>query len=247
MECRKRPASAGPCELDGGRRSGRVPGARALGPRSTADRALEYRHALCDLRLDPAQSGTRALDELLAHMRPKLLRTARAILGSRSDAEDCVQESLVALQQALPSFRGECEIGGFAMTIVRRRARTMRRRRHAQRRLASTASTFAEHSVAAGAGTNETPEVHERYATWSRLLAGLPPSQAEALVLRVVFGCSLTEVALRTGVPRNTVRSRIRLAREALRRCIEAAPTLKDLLGGTRHAVRRPRMDSLGR
>jgi RNA polymerase sigma-70 factor (ECF subfamily) len=41
-----------------------------------------------------------------------------------------------------------------------------------------------------------------------------------------VLGWSLEEVASATGVPVNTVRSRVRLAKEALRRRIEALPHL---------------------
>ena len=62
------------------------------------------------------------------------------------------------------------------------------------------------------------------------LLSTLPENQAETLALRVVLGMSLAEVATATNVPLNTVRSRIRLAREALMSKIEANPTLLELL-----------------
>jgi RNA polymerase sigma-70 factor (ECF subfamily) len=42
----------------------------------------------------------------------------------------------------------------------------------------------------------------------------------------------MQEVADATGAPINTVRSRVRLAKEALRRRIEEDPTLAELLGG---------------
>jgi RNA polymerase sigma-70 factor (ECF subfamily) len=44
---------------------------------------------------------------------------------------------------------------------------------------------------------------------------------------------SLEEVASATGAPVNTVRSRVRLAKEALRKRIEADPSLTDDLEGT--------------
>lgn len=52
----------------------------------------------------------------------------------------------------------------------------------------------------------------------SSLLGVLPTVQAQALLLRFVLGCSLQEIAEIAVVPLNTVRSRIRLAREALQR-----------------------------
>ena len=47
--------------------------------------------------------------------------------------------------------------------------------------------------------------------------------------MRVVLGCSLPEVAQATGVPVNTVRSRIRLAREHIKARIESDPRLAAL------------------
>ena len=48
--------------------------------------------------------------------------------------------------------------------------------------------------------------------------------------MRIVLGCSLEEVAAQSGVPLNTVRSRIRLAKERLKGRIEADPALLDAL-----------------
>ena len=46
----------------------------------------------------------------------------------------------------------------------------------------------------------------------------LPSPQAEALVMRVVFGYSVEEIAAEANAPVNTVRSRLLLAKAALRR-----------------------------
>jgi RNA polymerase sigma-70 factor (ECF subfamily) len=64
------------------------------------------------------------------------------------------------------------------------------------------------------------------------LLEELPEIQAETFALRVALGYSMQEVAAATGAPVNTVRSRLRLAREALRRRIEQDPSLSEVLGG---------------
>ena len=63
------------------------------------------------------------------------------------------------------------------------------------------------------------------------LLEDLPEEQAEALTLRVVMGWSLEEVSSASGAPVNTVRSRVRLAKEALRARIEEQPALAELRG----------------
>jgi DNA-directed RNA polymerase specialized sigma24 family protein len=48
--------------------------------------------------------------------------------------------------------------------------------------------------------------------------------------MRIVLGCSIDEVAAATGVPPNTVRSRMRRAREVLQAKLDANPKLAGLL-----------------
>ena len=62
------------------------------------------------------------------------------------------------------------------------------------------------------------------------LLGVLPTAQAEALLLRFVLGHSLQEIAEISGAPLNTVRSRIRLAREALQRRLAHDDRLRALV-----------------
>ena len=55
--------------------------------------------------------------------------TARALLGpAHPELDDLVQDVLVAVFDALPSFRGESTLLHFAIRIAARRATTMRRR-----------------------------------------------------------------------------------------------------------------------
>jgi RNA polymerase sigma-70 factor (ECF subfamily) len=58
------------------------------------------------------------------------------------------------------------------------------------------------------------------------LLDSLPTAQAEALALHAMLGFTVAEVAESTGVPAETVRSRLRLAKRALRDRIEGNPRL---------------------
>lgn len=66
------------------------------------------------------------------------------------------------------------------------------------------------------------------------LMTKIPHEQAEAVALRIVLGWSLPEVAEATGAPLNTVRSRLRLAKNALRAIIEADPLLSEELRPSR-------------
>jgi RNA polymerase sigma-70 factor, ECF subfamily len=174
-------------------------------------------------RVRAAQAGDgAAIDDLVATLAPAILRAVRALVGPGSaDLEDLSQEVLIAVVDALPSFRGESTLLHFAIRIAARKATAAKRRsrsvlgwlEHFQRRetpLATTPSTPREETVA-----------ERRRLLLRELLSKLPEVQAETMVLRVAFGYSIEEVADITRTPINTVRSRLRLAKEALRRRIE--------------------------
>jgi RNA polymerase sigma factor (sigma-70 family) len=175
-----------------------------------------------------------ALRTLVSALAPDVTRVARAMVGgSAADLDDVVQDALLGLVHALPSFRGDCSLRRFANRIAVRTALIARRRAHAYRH---KQQVFHEHERAQapprarGSNPDEVYLASRRHALLCRLLDELPEAQAETLALRVVLGLSLEETAAATSVPINTVRSRIRLAREALRARIEAEPALRELL-----------------
>jgi RNA polymerase sigma-70 factor (ECF subfamily) len=174
---------------------------------------------------DPA-----ALEELLAMLAPPLLRAVRVLMGpSHPDLEDVVQDVLIAVAEALPSFRGDCSLLHFAIRIATRRTTTARRR---SRSILGWLEAFwrKEEPLTLGAASPGDETLADRRRQLLRALLGeIPEAQAEALALRVALGHSIDEVAVITRVPINTVRSRLRLAKEALRTRIAADPRWAEL------------------
>jgi RNA polymerase sigma factor (sigma-70 family) len=182
-----------------------------------------------ELATRAAAGDLAATQEFLAYVWPTLTRVAVGVLGARHcDLDDAVQQSMIALVRALPAFRGECHPAGYASRITLRVALRVRRnsKRDANRReVLGQVDDDREHSVSEDAFGGRRRELLRE------LLEDLPEEQAEALTLRVVMGWSLEEVAQASGAPVNTVRSRVRLAKEALRARIEAQPALAELKG----------------
>ncbi len=127
----------------------------------------------------------------------------------------------------LPAYRGDADPLGYARVIAVRSAIATRKKR----RLEQSRSEESEDIEDTRPDPGATVESTQRKTLLRNLLEELPPEQAETLALRVVLGCSLEEIALQTRVPLNTVRSRVRLAKERLRARIEADPKLEDLFG----------------
>jgi RNA polymerase sigma-70 factor (ECF subfamily) len=172
-----------------------------------------------------------AIQALLKAITPLVRRIVAGVLGGgHANFDDVVQQALIAVQHALPAFRGECHPSGYASRIALRialRARRRNRVEHARREAFARLDLGPDpgHAPAAEA------EAGQRRRVLRDLLEELPEEQADALGLRVILGWSLEAVASATGAPLNTVRSRVRLAKEALRRRIEATPELADLRG----------------
>jgi RNA polymerase sigma factor (sigma-70 family) len=185
---------------------------------------------LLDLARAASAGNTAATQALLKALAPGMIRGAHAVMGaSHPDVDDVIQQALIGLVQALPAFRGECTPQHFASRIVARTAvaATHRARVRTERRDDSLEVDGLETDAQV---PQEKIDAQRRRAVVQELLAELPEEQAETLALRVVMGFSLGEVAAATDTPLNTVRSRIRLAKEALRRRIDGDDRLKALL-----------------
>jgi RNA polymerase sigma-70 factor (ECF subfamily) len=156
-----------------------------------------------------------------------LLRAARGVLGPHhAELEDVVQLGLLRTLRALPSFRGECRVMHFASRIGVRTAIDHARQLSAQRRAEEESLSRDAWSQPGTAG-----EPSHRILA-QLLLDELTDVQAETLVMRAVFGCTISEIAETTGAPANTVRSRLRLAKLALKRRLDADPGMTAWIRG---------------
>jgi RNA polymerase sigma factor (sigma-70 family) len=182
------------------------------------------RSAAIELARTAANGDVRATRRLLEIVAPRVARVVRAVMGSRhSDVEDAAQLALIGFVQALPTFRGECDPSQFAARIAVRTAGAVRRR--ARNRGGSEDRGVDVECLEA---PPHEIEADRRRETIRTLLDSLPEEQGEVLVLRVMLGWALKEIADATGAPLNTVRSRLRLAKEAVRRRIAENPALAE-------------------
>jgi RNA polymerase sigma-70 factor (ECF subfamily) len=183
---------------------------------------------LADVARKARDGDVDAQRRLLEAVAPALLPPLRMILGPRHpEIEDVMQEALVGLLRGLASFRGESSVLHFARRVAIKRAIEVCRR---QRTTARKLEHVRQLDVPAPPTPRETIVANRQRQHLRDLLEELPGAQADALAMRAVLGYSLDEIAEATGVPVNTVRSRLRLAKEALRQRIDSDPSLGELL-----------------
>jgi RNA polymerase sigma-70 factor (ECF subfamily) len=136
-------------------------------------------------------------------------RLCMALLGSQSEADDALQDTLLSAHAAFDGFRGEGSVRAWLFGIARRRcARTLERR----------GSVLPEESEEDGApGAEELLTLRRRAEAARALLAEVRPSEREALLLRYVGELSFKEVGEACGIDEAAARKRVSRAIARLR------------------------------
>lgn len=163
-----------------------------------------------------AQAGdTCAFEVIYRHLSPSVYAVSLKIMGHEADARDVTQEVFITLFHKLAEFRHESALKTWAYRVTVNTALNMRKKRS---RIEGPVVAFDEEMFAHGAE----PEVlarerkaHQARVT-SKLLEKLNPEQRVCLILRGVEGLSYQEIADILRININTVRTRIRRARQML-------------------------------
>jgi len=178
------------------------------------------------------QGDAAAAHDLLVAIAPSLLRVARQALGpAHPEVQDVAQEAAYGVLLGLARFRGECTLLHFACRVAVLASMNVRRRDRSQ-------SEKVKHLVeqqSSDADSVPSPEhvlLEQRAADAVRELLGtLPEAQAEVLGLHHMVGLTALEIAKVTQAPVETVRSRLRLGRQALRQRVLGDEQLSELMG----------------
>jgi RNA polymerase sigma-70 factor (ECF subfamily) len=142
------------------------------------------------------------------------------MLKDADDAEDVVEETFWQAWRRASEFDRQRASASTWLTMIAR-SRALDRLRAHRRRLERTAEAAASTVVEALDGVTEAfalqPELKEQAGDLAAALEALPPEQREVVLLAFFDGLSHSEIAMQTGQPLGTVKTRIRLAMEKLR------------------------------
>lgn len=157
------------------------------------------------------EAGLRALVTALL---PRVRNLVRYLVWRDSDVDDLTQDSLLVVLDGLSSFRGDGRFEAWVdRVVVRSVFRNLKRIRQEPSRV---------HSVEAfdGAELMAPLSYPDEYLTRRQTIAvldRLSPDQRHVLVLHHVLEMTVPEIASQLKIPTETVRSRLRLARQNLR------------------------------
>ena len=177
--------------------------------------------------LEPAKPSPAEMISVLSHCLPSLYRYAYKLLGNQTDAEDAVQDALLAAYKHLNQFRGDAQLSTWLTTIVINCARMQlrKRSRYTHVSLDSRIGPEQEYPLSdtlVGHRPNPEDECHNSRLN-ARLMesaAQLSPTLRKTFHLRFVDHLSVRETARVLGVPIGTVKAQTARAKAKLRKLV---------------------------
>lgn len=165
---------------------------------------------------DALKGESQAVRRFLHAITPQVRGICRGVMGRENhELEDAIQDCLIDVVRALPQFRFEADVSHYITKITLRRAIATRQRARARSKPMVALDPHELPSGTFDAGREA------RVDMVRNLLDDLNQSQTTVLRLRLMLGHSIDEIACMTGVSVNTVKTRLRLGKNQLRRWLE--------------------------
>jgi len=179
-----------------------------------------------------------AFDVLIGMYSAKLYKVAYALLGSRQDAEEVVQDTFLRAYRALHVFRGESSLETWLHRIVLNLARNKYHWNHRRGDGLNISLTAGDDSDGDSGADNEQDvpdcrmepdlilEQNEIGTNIMKALNRLPDNLRETMLLRHVNDMPYEQIAEKLDCKVGTVKSRLSRGREMLRDYLAAAGIL---------------------
>jgi RNA polymerase sigma-70 factor (ECF subfamily) len=163
------------------------------------------------------KSSRYVFEDVVEEFSGPLRRYLERLVGSRSTAEDLLQDTLLKIARALPNFEGRSSVKTWAFTIATRVATDHLRRPQNRGRMAEIDETVQ----VVDAETDHKLVVDEMSNCMREVIDSLPEDYRTALVLHDLEGQTAAQVAEIVGCSVATAKIRIHRARRRLRQALD--------------------------
>lgn len=167
-------------------------------------------------------------------LRQRLFRQARFAIGNDAVAEDLVQETLIAVLERLPQYRGDATVTTWAIAILKHkvadwyrsplRARTTPIDSEQGGELACDPMHAAEGGLIGAAPSSQEPanlvESREMMQALRLCVGAMPPRTARAFLMHDWHGYPTAEICVQLKLSAGNVRQMLHRARSVLRECM---------------------------
>jgi RNA polymerase sigma-70 factor (ECF subfamily) len=171
---------------------------------------------------------TQAFGHMLSRRLASFYRKAHRMLGNRADAEDAVQDALLAAYAHLDQFKGQSEMSTWVTSIVHNCALLQMRKRRRHVYVSLDEPTGESDGVSGSeqlADHRPSPEdecQHSQLSTrLTHLYTQLSPTLSRTFRLRDIEGLSIRETARILRIPQGTVKAQSARARQKLKKLMQ--------------------------
>jgi RNA polymerase sigma-70 factor (ECF subfamily) len=165
-----------------------------------------------------AAGDKHAMQNLFARHNVRVFRFVLRFVGDKSAAEDLVSEAFLDVWRQAGRFQGRSQVTTWLLAIARNKALSALRRRSTEE--------LDEDAAAAIEDPQDNPEVtmqnRQKSGILLNCLTQLSPAHREVIDLVYYHQKSIDEVAEITGVPQNTVKTRMFYARKRIAELMSA-------------------------
>ena len=190
------------------------------------------------LLMEQVARGNRdAQNELLVALWRRVTRMARYMSPYKQEAEDLAQEVLLEILKSAKGFKADGCLEAWADVIAVRTILRRLRKHHRMRRLlvlSKSESEEIDYLELAEADCDQENElvVKEKLAELMRVLGKLNPEQRTVLVLKLIYGHSVDEIAEMMEKRPQSIKYLLQKGRTKLRRLVLQDASLRELLSG---------------
>ena len=182
-----------------------------------------YRQDELALAQRAAADNEVAMRQLADRLLNSVRTTVHYLSPKDAEADDMAQHAMIEILRSVHSFRGDCQLETWATRItVRTAIRHLKKRRSGLSWLEKLTHMPGEPSVS----PEQISETYQLRRRVRHILGKLSLPQRTVLVLKLVHGFSIEEIAAATESPVNTVRERLRIARKKFRNYTLLDPVL---------------------
>lgn len=171
--------------------------------------------------LKRARSGDMvALEDLLRSVQPQIYRFGMKMCRHPEDAEDVLQDTMLALARSFRDFRGDSSMSTWLYSVARNSCVKKRRKGKFAPEQEESLDSLQPGEATLESVHGDPHQQAESKQAWEQVgeaIAKLDPEQREVLLLRDMDGLSAKEVAEVVGTSVSAVKSRLHRARSQLR------------------------------
>jgi RNA polymerase sigma-70 factor, ECF subfamily len=188
----------------------------------------------------PIEGNHAALEELFSRYRGRLYSTALRVLGNPDDAEDALQDGMLAAFRSLNTFEGRSQLSTWLTRIVVNAALMQRRRCRVSPMVSIDQSVQQDNRPLAEDLCDPAPNPEEIYIRREQLqrleqaLRAVSEVRRRAWWLRHVQGLKIREIAAIVGLPVGTLKSQLSRVRRMLLREVRETRRTMEVVRGSR-------------